>query len=135
MRMLRAPRPLLLRILDFGGEEDGAGAGAEGGLGVDEIFQLCEAFFTQEFQEGAGFAAGDDEAVEGVELLRLFDEDDVGAEFFEAAAVGVEIALQGQDSDLHAGIDFSGCGFVGVKGRGPQRPGPEILERFSGLAQ
>jgi hypothetical protein len=49
-------------------------------------------------------------------LLGLFDKENFGAEFFEAAAVGVEIALQGQDSDFHAGIDFSGWGFVGGKG-------------------
>ena len=98
----------LLGILDLGGEQDGAGAGAEGGLGVDEIFQLGEAFFAEKFQERAGFAAGDDEAVDGVELLGLFDEDDFGAEFFEAEAMGVEIALQGQDSNFHGGLDFSG---------------------------
>ena len=121
----------LLGILDLGGEEDGAGAGAKGGLGVDEIFQLGKAFFAEKFQERAGFAAGDDEAVDGIELLGFFDEDDFGAEFFEAKAVGVEITLQGQDSDFHGGIDFSGWGFGGRQRRGPQGPEPEIFGAIS----
>ena len=105
----------LVRILDFGGEEDGSRTGAKSGLGVDEVFQFSESFFAEQFEERAGFAAGDDEAVDGVELLGLFDEDDLGAEFFKTAAVGVEIALQGQDSDFHGGIDFSGWSFGGVR--------------------
>ena len=111
----------LLGILDFGGEQDGSGAGAEGGLGVDEILQLCEAFFAEKFQECAGFAARDDEAVDGIELLGFFDEDDFGAEFFEAEAVGVEIALQGQDSDFHGGSILAD-GVSWAAKAGPQRP-------------
>ncbi len=91
-------------IFDFGGEQDGAGAGSEGGLGVDEFFQLGEACFAKEFEESAGFAAGDDEPIDEVELLGLFYQHDFSAEFFETAAVGVEIALQGQDSDFHDGM-------------------------------
>ena len=91
----------LFGILHFGGEEDGPGAGAEGGFGVDELFELFESGLAEQFQEGAGLAAGDDEAVDGVELLGLFYEDNFGTELFEPAAVGVEIALQGQDSDCH----------------------------------
>jgi hypothetical protein len=34
-------------------------------------------------------------------LFGLFDEHYLGAQLFEPAAVGVEIALQGQDSDFH----------------------------------
>src|SRR5450432_1766832 len=82
-------------VFYFGGEEDGSGTGTEGGLGVDELLQLCESFFSQQFQECARFAAGDDQAVDVIELVGLFDEHDFGAEFFEAAAVGVKIALQG----------------------------------------
>jgi len=105
----------LMGILYFGGEEDSSGARAKSGLGADEVLQFSESFFAKQFEERAGFAAGDDESVDGVELLGLFDEDDFGAEFFEAAAMGIEIALQGQDSDFHAGIDFSGWSFGGVK--------------------
>ena len=88
-------------IFDFFGEEDGAGAGSESGLCAYKILQLSESGIAEEFQKSSGFASGDYEAVDLVELLRLFNEDDFGAEFFEAAAVGVKIALQGQDSDDH----------------------------------
>ena len=91
----------LLGIFDFGGEQDCAGAGAESWLEANELLQLFEAFFAQQFQERAGLAARDDEAVDLVELLGLFDEHNFGAQLFEPAAVGVEIALQGQDSDDH----------------------------------
>ena len=80
-------------VLDFSGQQDCAGAGSESGFRVHEFLQLCEAFFTQQFQERARLAAGDDEAIDGIELFGLFDEHNLGAEFFEAAAVGVEIAL------------------------------------------
>ena len=53
------------------------------------------------FQERAGLAARDDEAVNLVELLGLADEDHVGAQFFEAFLVGVEIALDGENTDSH----------------------------------
>ncbi len=46
-------------------EEDGAGAGAEGWRGFDEGLEgVEEAAALEEFEEGGGFAAGDDEAVE-----------------------------------------------------------------------
>jgi hypothetical protein len=47
-------------------------------------------------------------------LLGLFDEDNFGAEFFEAAAMGVEIALQGQDSDFHGR-----CWVLGLRSSAP----------------
>ena len=87
-------------IFNFRGQQDSAGAGAEGGLGAHEFFQLGETFFSEKFQECAGFAAGDDEAVNMVELFGFFDEHNFGAQLFEPAAVRVEIALQGQDSDF-----------------------------------
>jgi hypothetical protein len=49
----------------------------------------------EQFEKRAGFAAGDDEAFDLVELVGLADQHDFCAEFFEAAAVGIEIALQG----------------------------------------
>ena len=91
----------LLGILDFGREKNRAGAGSESRLGVNEVLESRESLFAEKFEEGAGLAAGDDEAIDGIELVWLFDEDDFGAEFFETSAVGVEIALQGQDSDFH----------------------------------
>jgi len=82
------------RVLDFGSEQDRAGAGAECGLGADEFFQLRESFFSEKFQERPGLASGDDQAVDVVELFGLFDEHNFGAELLEPAAVRVEIALQ-----------------------------------------
>ena len=80
-------------VLDLGRQQDGASAGAEGWFQADELLELLESFFSQQFQECAGLAAGDDEAVDVVELFGLFDEHDFGAQLFEPAAVGVEIAL------------------------------------------
>src|SRR5271165_5321662 len=82
-------------VLDFGGEQDCAGACTEGRLGVDEIFELCKTFFAEEFEERAGLASWDDQAVDMVKLFGLFDEHNFSAQLFEPTAVGVEIALQG----------------------------------------
>jgi len=98
----------LLRVLHFGSQQDCSGAGAEGRLEAHELFQLFETFFSEQFQERAGLAARDHEAVDFVELLRLFYEHNCGAQLFEPAAVGIEIALQGQDTDLHCSFDFTG---------------------------
>ena len=51
------------------------------------------------FQEGSGFAAGDDEGVEFEEVLGLADESGKGAEFGEALGVDVKGALEGEDAD------------------------------------
>jgi hypothetical protein len=100
---IEGAEPGLRGILDFGGEQDGAGTGSEGGLGVDEVFKFGETFFAEKFEERAGLASGDDEAVDVIELLGLFDEHNLGAQLFKPAAVRVEIALQGQDTDDHGG--------------------------------
>jgi len=91
----------LLRIFHIGGQQDCPGAGTEGGLEAHELLQLFKPLFTQQLQKSPGLAPGDHKAVDGVELLRLFDQHNFGAQFFEAAAVGIEIALQGEDSDFH----------------------------------
>ncbi len=98
---------VLVGILNFGGEQDRSSAGSESGLEAHELLQPFEAFFSQQFQEGAGFAAGDYQAIDLVELAGLFDEENFGAQLFEPAAVGVEIALQGQDSDFGSGAHFA----------------------------
>ena len=51
-----------------------------------------------------GLAAGDDQAVDLVQLLRLFDEHNFSAQLFEPLAVSVEIALEGKDSDFHKNL-------------------------------
>jgi len=85
--------PGLGRILDFVGEEDGAGTGSESRLEANELFKLFEAVRTEQFEEGARFASRDHEAVDVVELLGPFYEDDFGPQLFEPAAVRVKIAL------------------------------------------
>jgi hypothetical protein len=91
----------LLGIFNLCGEEDCPGAGPERGLGVDELFQLFESGVAKKFQEGARFAAWDDEPVEAVQLFGFLDEHNFGAQLLEPEAVSVEIALQGQDTDFH----------------------------------
>jgi hypothetical protein len=83
----------LLGIFDFGRQKDSSGAGAEGRFGVDKLLELFESGFAEEFEKRARFAAGDDEAINLIELLRLFDEHNFGAQFCEPAAVRVEITL------------------------------------------
>ena len=87
-------------VLDVLGEEDGAGAGAEGGGGLDEGLEgVEEAVALEEFEEGGGFAAGDDEAVEIGEFGWSADELCGDAEGSERFGVGFECALQGEDAD------------------------------------
>ena len=91
----------LRRIFDFFGEKDGPRAGAEGWFEANKFFQLGESGLAEEFQECAGFAARDDETVDFEQLTGLLDKHDFGAQLFEPFAVRVEIALQGEDPDLH----------------------------------
>lgn len=91
----------LRRIFYLGGKENSARTGAEGGLEADELLQLFESGFAEELEEGAGFASGNDEAVDAVEFLGFLDQHDVSPQLFEPAAMGVEIALQSQDSNRH----------------------------------
>ncbi len=114
----------LLGVFDFSGKQDCAGAGAEGRLEAYELFQLFEAFFSQQFQERSALAAGNDEAVDFIELRGLFDEHNFGAEFFETATVSVEIALQGEDSDFHDRFSlpeemkiYASCGLSGASSK------------------
>ena len=81
------------------GEQDRARAGAEGWLLAHERFEFFEPRFTEKLEEGARLSSGNYEAVNFIELLRLFDQHNFSAQLFEPASVGVEIALQGQDTD------------------------------------
>ena len=81
-------------------QEDRAGAGAEGGGGFDEgLESVEEASALEEFEEGGGLAAGDDEAVEIVEFGWGADELRGDAEGCKGFGVGFECALQGKDAD------------------------------------
>ena len=86
-------------ILDVFRQQNRTGAGSEGRFQADELLEFFETFRAEQFQKGATFPAGNYQAVDMVELLGLFYEHNFGAQFFEPAAVGVEIALQGKDSN------------------------------------
>lgn len=83
----------LVGIGNFLGQHDGTGASAKCGLQVHKFFELPETLFAEDFEEGTGLAAGNHQAVDPVQLLRLADQDDLGAEFFETPLVGVKVAL------------------------------------------
>ena len=85
----------LLRVFHFGRQQDGSGTGAECRVQVDKQLELFESGFTEEFEERPGFAAGDNEATDFIELLGFFDEHNLSAQFLKPFAMCVEIALQG----------------------------------------
>src|SRR5215469_5969059 len=103
----------LLRVFHFAGQQDGSGAGAEGGLQAHELPELLESLRTKQLEKRARLAAGDNEPVNLVELFGLFDQHDGGAKSFQAAAVRVEIALQGQDTDRHRAAPWLSSGSSG----------------------
>jgi hypothetical protein len=87
----------LVGVGDFGGEEDASGAGAEGGFGPDKGAEgVEEAAAFEKFEEGGGFAAGNDETVDVGELFGLADEDGLGSGFAERLSVGIVVALEGE---------------------------------------
>jgi len=92
---VKRAQPGLPRILNFAGEENCSSAGSEGGLRADELLELFKARFAEDFQECAGFAARDYQAVDFIELLWLLDEHDLGAQLSEPFSVGVKVALDG----------------------------------------
>src|SRR5580704_15890506 len=87
-------------ILYVLGEKDRTCAGAEGGGGFDEgLERVEEAATLEEFEEGGGLAAGDDEAVEVGELGWGANELCSDAKSGERFSVGFECALKGEDAD------------------------------------
>jgi hypothetical protein len=94
----------LFGILYFVRKQDRSRAGAERGFHSDKLFQLFEPGSAQQIEEGSGFAPRNHQAVDLVELLGLLDEHNLGIQLFKPAAVRVEITLQGQDTDFHAGL-------------------------------
>jgi len=94
-------------VFDLGREQDCARAGAEGWFRLHELLKLFESLLPQKFEESARLAARDNEALDLIELIGLFDEHDFGTQLFEPSAVRVEIALQGQHSDFHTFEDLT----------------------------
>src|SRR6266478_2822094 len=82
----------LLRILDVGGQQDASRACTKGRLRTDEILQLRESVFAEQLEKCAGFAAGNYQAVDVIQLLGFFHENNFGAEFFQTAAVRIEVS-------------------------------------------
>jgi len=91
-------------IFNFICEQDGAGAGAERWLHTDELLQLLESGFAEQLEERARLAAGDDQAVDFLELFGLFNEHNFSAQLLEPFAVGVKIALEGKNTDFHKNL-------------------------------
>jgi hypothetical protein len=91
-------------IFDLSGEQDGPGAGSESGLRTNEFAQLLKALLPQQTQNGGRLAAREDQAVDFVELFRLTNQHDLGAELLKPPAMRVEIALKGKHANLHAFI-------------------------------
>src|ERR1019366_1741745 len=73
----------LLRVFHFGRQQDGSGTGAESGFQADKLLELFEAGFAEEFEERPGFAAGDNEATDFIELLGFFDEHNLSAQLLK----------------------------------------------------
>ena len=82
-------------------EQDGAGAGAEGGGLADEVVEsFKEAVALQVAQEGGGLAAGDDETVEAGELRGTADERRIRAEAAQDLGVGRVGSLESKHADV-----------------------------------
>lgn len=91
----------LFGVCDLLGQEDAAGAGAEDGTRADELAERRKAFVAKEFENGRGFAAGDDEAFDRLEFRLLAHQHDLDTEPFEHRLVGGKVALHRKNTDLH----------------------------------
>src|ERR1039457_462624 len=83
----------LMRVLDFLGQHDRPGASAERRLAVHEGAQFSKGLIAAKLQESARFAPRNDQAIDLVELLRLAHQYNLRAQFLQAAAMRIEIAL------------------------------------------
>ena len=113
-------KALLCGIANLFCQQNASGAGAEGRLRFHEGLQSVEeAVAGEEFQECGRFAAGDDESVDVDQLLGLADEDGFGSGIAQGGGVGIEVALNGEDSDARRILCFDG-----------QVPLPLLFRRF-----
>ena len=94
---IKGGKRFLGRVFDTFGEEDGAGAGAEGRRGLDEGLERVKEIVTLEkFEHGGGLTAGHDEAVDTFEVGREADEFRRRAECTQRFGVGFVCALQSE---------------------------------------
>ncbi len=91
------------RIVDVTGEEDCASTGAENGVtGAGEFANgVVQAFFAKELELRGGFAAREDQAVAGFEVVDDTDLDGFGAEGLQSGGVGGEVTLNSEDAGFH----------------------------------
>ncbi len=105
-------------VSDLAGQEDASSAGAEDGVAGGVVAQAVEEVASfQEFENGGGFAAGENEAVQRVQFLGVADLNRLGARFGEGGGVGGVVALDGEDANAGTG----------------QRGHSESLRRESGM--
>src|ERR1039458_3165473 len=118
---------------DFIGDQDGAGASAEDGFAGAELGDgFKKSVEAHEFEHGGAFAAGDDEAIERVEVGRLADVDGLGAGAFKGCAVRRKVPLQRKHSYLLHG-SLTSRGFAAARLRGSWKcRGRAWLRRGSG---
>lgn len=91
-------------MFDFGGKQDGAGAGAENGAAAAREItdRVVEAFFLEKLELRGAFTARKDEAVALFEVGDGADFECLRAKFVEARGVGFEVTLNGENSDLQS---------------------------------
>src|ERR1700674_630588 len=93
----------LRRILNILRQKNRSGTGAESRFRAYELSQLLQkSVLFQEIQERTGFAAGDHDGVDSVQLLGFADERDFRAQLLEPGFVRFVVTLDGQDADVHA---------------------------------
>ena len=91
----------LRRVYDFTGEEDRSGAGAEDGLFLAELLKgFKETVLLEEAENGGGFAAGQDDAVDAGELFGFAHLHRLCTRFGESVSVRGIVALDGENTDF-----------------------------------
>lgn len=83
------------------GKEDGPGAGPPEGKAIlpETSDRFVQVVGEEEAGDGGAFAAGDDEAVEPIELVGVADFTGVDVEGTQTDGVLAEVALEGEDAD------------------------------------
>jgi len=87
-------------IANFAGQQNGSGAGAENRMAGAKVFQgFKEAVLFEEAEDGCGFAAGEDEAVDAGQFVGFADLDRLRRHLGQGFGVSGVVALNGEDAD------------------------------------